>query len=52
MYHKANLNRMMADYTGQPLAKIEEDTDRDRWGSAVVCISLWGVGRPAAERAS
>jgi hypothetical protein len=28
---QANLNRMMADYTGQPLAKIEEDTDRDRY---------------------
>jgi ATP-dependent Clp protease protease subunit len=23
----------MADYTGQPLAKIEEDTDRDRYMS-------------------
>eukprot|EP00878_Enallax_costatus_P016090 GHUV01016871.1.p1 GENE.GHUV01016871.1~~GHUV01016871.1.p1 ORF type:complete len:188 (+),score=61.01 GHUV01016871.1:599-1162(+) len=30
---QANLNRMMADYTGQPLAKIEEDTDRDRYMS-------------------
>lgn len=30
MYHKANLNRIMADYTSQPLTKIEEDTDRDR----------------------
>ena len=35
MYHKANLNRIMADYTGQPLAKIEEDTDRDRYMSPV-----------------
>lgn len=33
MYHKANLNRIMADYTGQPLAKIEVDTDRDRYMS-------------------
>ena len=33
MYHKANLNRIIADYTGQPLAKIEEDTDRDRYMS-------------------
>ncbi|KAG2484223.1 hypothetical protein HYH03_016958 [Edaphochlamys debaryana] len=33
MYHKANLNRIMADYCGQPLAKIEEDTDRDRYMS-------------------
>ena len=30
MYHKANLNRIMAGYTGQPVEKIEEDTDRDR----------------------
>jgi hypothetical protein len=33
MYHKANLNRIIADYTGQPLSKIEEDTDRDRYMS-------------------
>jgi len=33
MYHKANLNRIMADYTGQPLTKIEIDTDRDRYMS-------------------
>eukprot|EP00877_Chromochloris_zofingiensis_P012979 jgi/Chrzof1/7935/Cz02g41250.t1 len=33
MYHKANLNRIMADYTQQPLHKIEEDTDRDRYMS-------------------
>ena len=30
---QANLNRIMADYTSQPLAKIEEDTDRDRYMS-------------------
>lgn len=42
MYHKANLNRIMADCTGQPLAKIEEDTDRDRWGRE-------GVGRAAGH---
>lgn len=29
---QANLNRIMAECTGQPLAKIEEDTDRDRCG--------------------
>lgn len=33
MYHKANLNRIIADYTGQPLSKIEQDTDRDRYMS-------------------
>lgn len=33
MYHKANLNRIMAEYTGQPIEQIEEDTDRDRYMS-------------------
>merc|ERR1719191_160712 len=33
MFHKANLNRIMASYTGQPINKIEEDTDRDRYMS-------------------
>merc|ERR1719265_1792585 len=33
MYHKANLNRIMAAYTGQAVNKIEEDTDRDRYMS-------------------
>eukprot|EP00873_Tetraselmis_striata_P039328 jgi/Tetstr1/459592/TSEL_004956.t1 len=33
MYHKANLNGIMAGYTGQPIDKIEEDTDRDRYMS-------------------
>jgi ATP-dependent Clp protease, protease subunit len=33
MYHKATLNRIMAGYSGQPLSKIEEDTDRDRYMS-------------------
>eukprot|EP00587_Corethron_hystrix_P007057 CAMPEP_0113300814 /NCGR_PEP_ID=MMETSP0010_2-20120614/2291_1 /TAXON_ID=216773 ORGANISM="Corethron hystrix, Strain 308" /NCGR_SAMPLE_ID=MMETSP0010_2 /ASSEMBLY_ACC=CAM_ASM_000155 /LENGTH=277 /DNA_ID=CAMNT_0000154309 /DNA_START=204 /DNA_END=1037 /DNA_ORIENTATION=- /assembly_acc=CAM_ASM_000155 len=29
LYTKALLNQFMADYTGQPLGKIEDDTDRD-----------------------
>lgn len=33
MYHKNNLNKIMADYTGQPFEKLEEDTDRDRYMS-------------------
>jgi ATP-dependent Clp protease protease subunit len=33
MYHKSNLNRIMAIYTGHPVDKIEEDTDRDRYMS-------------------
>lgn len=33
MFHKANLNRIMADYTGQPVEQIEADTDRDYYMS-------------------
>jgi ATP-dependent Clp protease protease subunit len=33
MYHKANLNKIMANYTGQNIETIEEDTDRDRYMS-------------------
>lgn len=29
MFHKANLNRIMAAYTGQPIERIEKDTERD-----------------------
>merc|ERR550537_310329 len=35
MHHKANINRIMANYTGQTVEKIEEDTDRDRYMSPV-----------------
>lgn len=35
MYHKANINRIIADYTGQPVAKVEDDTDRDRYMSPI-----------------
>lgn len=29
LYLKETLNRLLADHTGQPLSRIEEDTDRD-----------------------
>lgn len=31
MFHKSNLNKIIANYTGQPLSKIEQDTDRDNY---------------------
>jgi len=34
LHHKANLNRWLADNTGQPLEKIERDTERDFFMSA------------------
>lgn len=39
MYHKANLNRIMSEYTGQPIEQIEEDTDRDRYMSPLEACS-------------
>ncbi|NDJ19616.1 ATP-dependent Clp endopeptidase proteolytic subunit ClpP [Myxacorys almedinensis] len=29
LYHKQHLNSLLADHTGQPLERIEEDTERD-----------------------
>ncbi|TAE56360.1 MAG: ATP-dependent Clp protease proteolytic subunit, partial [Oscillatoriales cyanobacterium] len=34
LYHKQRLNQFLADHTGQPLSRIEEDTERDFFMSA------------------
>lgn len=34
LYHRGNLNRMLADFTGQSLKRIETDSDRDFFMSA------------------
>ncbi|QZZ20916.1 ATP-dependent Clp endopeptidase proteolytic subunit ClpP [Leptothermofonsia sichuanensis E412] len=34
LYHKQRLNELLADHTGQPLARIQEDTERDFFMSA------------------
>ena len=34
LYHKTRLNELMAEHTGQPLERIERDTDRDFFMSA------------------
>jgi len=39
------LNHIFADATGQPLARIEKDTDRDYWMSAEEAIAYGLVGR-------
>lgn len=31
LYHKGNLNRIIAEYTGQSLNQVEQDTDRDNY---------------------
>ncbi len=35
LYHKRTLNTLLAEHTGQPLAKIEQDTERDFFMSPV-----------------
>lgn len=35
LYHKQRLNELLASHTGQPLERIEADTDRDFFMSAV-----------------
>ena len=34
LYHKRRLNEMLADHTGQPIERIEQDTERDFFMSA------------------
>ncbi len=34
LYHKSTLNGLMAEHTGQPLSRIEEDTERDYFMSS------------------
>jgi len=34
LYHKRRLNEMLAEHTGQPLERIEQDTERDFFMSA------------------
>ena len=34
LYLKKRLNQMLSDHTGQPIAKVEQDTDRDNYMSA------------------
>ena len=31
---KARMNRLMAEHTGQPVEKVEADTERDNWMTA------------------
>ncbi len=38
LFHKQNLNRWLADHTGQPLEKIERDTERDFFMSAAEAV--------------
>jgi ATP-dependent Clp protease protease subunit len=54
LYHKTRLNQLMAEHTGQPLERIERDTDRDFFMSAEEAkeyglVDQVIVRRPVAE---
>lgn len=45
LYLKKRLNEMLAEHTGQPLSKIEQDTDRDNYLSAEDAVKYGLVDR-------
>lgn len=55
LYHKRRLNEILAERTGQPLERIEEDTDRDFFMSAEESVRYGLIDqvidrRPSASR--
>ncbi len=49
---KDKLNRMLAEHTGQPLEKVEQDTDRDNFMSAEEAASYGIIDQVLSKRAS
>ncbi len=52
LYLKQKLNQHLADHTGQPLSKIEEDTERDFFMSAEECKEYGLIDQVIARRPS
>lgn len=52
LYLKQKLNGHLADHTGQPLSKIEEDTERDFFMSAEECKEYGLIDRVIDRRPS
>ncbi len=50
LYLKQRLNQMMADHTGQPIERIERDTDRDNFLSATEAVEYGIVDRVLEKR--
>jgi ATP-dependent Clp protease protease subunit len=51
LYLKQKLNQMMADHTGQPIERIERDTDRDNFLSAPEAVAYGLVDKVLENRA-
>jgi ATP-dependent Clp protease, protease subunit len=45
LFHKSNLNSILAKHTGQPLDKIMADTERDRYLSAAEAVEYGLIDR-------
>ena len=51
LYLRQKLNELMAKHTGQPIERIEKDTDRDNFFSADEAVGYGLVDRVLATRA-
>jgi ATP-dependent Clp protease protease subunit len=50
LYLKQKLNEMLATHTGQPLERIERDTDRDNFLSAAAAVEYGLIDKVLANR--
>jgi ATP-dependent Clp protease protease subunit len=51
LYHKNRLNQILSERTGQPLSRIEEDTERDFFMSAEEAREYGLIDRVIERRA-
>jgi ATP-dependent Clp protease, protease subunit len=51
LYLKQRLNEMLAQHTGQPVERIERDTDRDNYLSAAAAVEYGIVDKVLSNRA-
>jgi len=47
---RAKINRMIAEETGQPMEKVEKDTDRDYWMNAEEAVTYGLLSRVVRKR--
>ncbi|HEY6897010.1 MAG TPA: ATP-dependent Clp endopeptidase proteolytic subunit ClpP [Rhodocyclaceae bacterium] len=52
LYLKQKLNEMLAEHTGQPMERIERDTDRDNFLSAAAAVEYGLVDKVLTSRAA
>lgn len=48
---RARINKLISDETGQPLEKVEKDTDRDFWMGATEAVEYGLISRVVSRRA-